>query len=334
MLWHVARRPARRGDRAQPGRPPVLRRLAVPPGVQVAPGASGAAVPRIRRRGARSRRRGRAGTSSPARPTPATHRPHPRCEARHRRGARAAARDVRDAVPDREPVGPRARVRRLGDRGARADRAGGGGGRRRARCRLGRWQPAGADPGRRGRDHYRLGRQRHRGDAAQHPLCAHLDTVPLAAPVEPVVVNAGWENANEAILGADNKAAVAVMLELARRLVSGAAAAGRPRAAVHRLRGGVAARLARVRHRAAAQPVRLRVRPRHTDRRDRARLPDPLPDRRRAARAPRRTPGSSPSRAAARSPRPSPRSRRCGSAAWTRRRPRTSARSRGAARST
>jgi len=52
-------------------------------------------------------------------------------------------------------------------------------------------------------------------------LCSHLDTVPLAAPVEPILVNSGWENANEAILGADNKAAVAVMLELARRLASG-----------------------------------------------------------------------------------------------------------------
>jgi tripeptide aminopeptidase len=49
-------------------------------------------------------------------------------------------------------------------------------------------------------------------------LCAHLDTVPLAAPVEPVLVNGAWENANDGILGADNKAAVAVMLELARRL--------------------------------------------------------------------------------------------------------------------
>jgi tripeptide aminopeptidase len=50
-------------------------------------------------------------------------------------------------------------------------------------------------------------------------LCAHLDTVPLAAPVDPVVVDGGWENSHEAILGADNKAAVAVMLELARRLL-------------------------------------------------------------------------------------------------------------------
>jgi tripeptide aminopeptidase len=51
-------------------------------------------------------------------------------------------------------------------------------------------------------------------------MCAHLDTVPAVAPIEPVVVNGGWENANEAILGADNKAAVAVALELTRRLVS------------------------------------------------------------------------------------------------------------------
>ena len=58
-------------------------------------------------------------------------------------------------------------------------------------------------------------------------LCAHLDTVPLAAPVEPVLVNGGWENANDGILGADNKAAVAVMLELARRLTRSAAAARR-----------------------------------------------------------------------------------------------------------
>ncbi len=51
-------------------------------------------------------------------------------------------------------------------------------------------------------------------------LCSHLDTVPLMAPVEPVVVDGGWENANDAILGADNKAAVAVMLELVRSLSS------------------------------------------------------------------------------------------------------------------
>src|SRR5205085_10818982 len=57
-------------------------------------------------------------------------------------------------------------------------------------------------------------------------ICAHLDTVPLAAPVEPVIVDGGWTNANEGILGADNKAAVAVALALAQRL---AAAPDRPR---------------------------------------------------------------------------------------------------------
>jgi len=49
-------------------------------------------------------------------------------------------------------------------------------------------------------------------------LCAHLDTVPLAAPVDPVCENGMYRNANEAILGADNKAAVAVLLAVARRL--------------------------------------------------------------------------------------------------------------------
>lgn len=51
-------------------------------------------------------------------------------------------------------------------------------------------------------------------------ICVHMDTVPLAAPVEPVLRDGGWENANHGILGADNKAAVAVALELARRLTA------------------------------------------------------------------------------------------------------------------
>ena len=57
IVGHLARRAPGRGDRARGS--PVLRRLAVPPGVQVAPGAPGAAVPRLRRRRARARRRGR-----------------------------------------------------------------------------------------------------------------------------------------------------------------------------------------------------------------------------------------------------------------------------------
>lgn len=48
-------------------------------------------------------------------------------------------------------------------------------------------------------------------------LCAHLDTVPHTGPVEPVLVDGGWESAGETILGADNKAAVAMLLEVARR---------------------------------------------------------------------------------------------------------------------
>jgi tripeptide aminopeptidase len=51
-------------------------------------------------------------------------------------------------------------------------------------------------------------------------FCAHMDTVPLTAPVEPVRHEDGWENANEGILGADNKAAVAGMLELSRVLTA------------------------------------------------------------------------------------------------------------------
>jgi tripeptide aminopeptidase len=58
-------------------------------------------------------------------------------------------------------------------------------------------------------------------------LCAHMDTVPLTAPVEPVRVDDGWTNAGEGILGADNKTAVAVIVELGRRL-TGATRGGEP----------------------------------------------------------------------------------------------------------
>jgi len=58
-------------------------------------------------------------------------------------------------------------------------------------------------------------------------LCAHMDTVPPRAPIEPVLRDGHWTNANDGILGADNKAAAVVMLALARRL----ARASRPPAA-------------------------------------------------------------------------------------------------------
>jgi tripeptide aminopeptidase len=53
-------------------------------------------------------------------------------------------------------------------------------------------------------------------------LCAHLDTVPPTAPIEPILIDGGWTNSADGIIGADNKAAVAVMLELARRLARSA----------------------------------------------------------------------------------------------------------------
>jgi tripeptide aminopeptidase len=60
--------------------------------------------------------------------------------------------------------------------------------------------------------------ERSGGQAGPHILfCAHMDTVPLAAPVEPALVDGVWANVNEAILGADNKSAVAILIELARR---------------------------------------------------------------------------------------------------------------------
>ena len=51
-------------------------------------------------------------------------------------------------------------------------------------------------------------------------LCAHTDTVPPEAPIEPVVGEDGIvRNAAGTILGSDNKAAVVVMLEATRRIV-------------------------------------------------------------------------------------------------------------------
>lgn len=63
-------------------------------------------------------------------------------------------------------------------------------------------------------------------------LCAHLDTVTLEDIIEPVIEDRDGTltvtNARQAILGGDNKAAVAVMLELVRELVQ----TGEPHAGV------------------------------------------------------------------------------------------------------
>jgi tripeptide aminopeptidase len=54
-------------------------------------------------------------------------------------------------------------------------------------------------------------------------LGAHLDTVPLADRVEVECVDGLFRNRHAAILGADNKAAVAMLLEVARRYAAGGA---------------------------------------------------------------------------------------------------------------
>jgi tripeptide aminopeptidase len=58
-------------------------------------------------------------------------------------------------------------------------------------------------------------------------LCAHMDTVPLDGPVEVVSENGLLTNRHEAILGADNKAAIATIMGALRRIVrQGKPAAG------------------------------------------------------------------------------------------------------------
>jgi tripeptide aminopeptidase len=59
-------------------------------------------------------------------------------------------------------------------------------------------------------------------------LNAHLDTVEPQAPIEPVVQDGVVRNANAAILGGDNKAAVAAMLAAAARVLED----GRPHAGI------------------------------------------------------------------------------------------------------
>src|SRR5690349_15032342 len=51
-------------------------------------------------------------------------------------------------------------------------------------------------------------------------LCAHLDTVPPEGPLEPVIEDGVVRNAGGTILGADDKSAVAAMLEATRRVLA------------------------------------------------------------------------------------------------------------------
>jgi tripeptide aminopeptidase len=68
-------------------------------------------------------------------------------------------------------------------------------------------------------------------DAPTVLLCAHMDTVPLDGPVEVVSDNGLLTNRHEAILGADNKAAIATIMGAARRIARG----GKPGAGVELL---------------------------------------------------------------------------------------------------
>ena len=100
-------------------------------------------------------------------------------------------------------------------------------------------------------------------------LCAHLDTVPPTDTIEPMVEDGVVRNARPTILGADNKAAVAVMLESVRRAVE----ERRPHGGIELVftpeGRGRARRRQGVRRRPSRSADRLRVRPRRPDRPDR-----------------------------------------------------------------
>jgi tripeptide aminopeptidase len=65
-----------------------------------------------------------------------------------------------------------------------------------------------------------VARIRGRGEAEPIGLCAHLDTVPVSGPPQVVVADGFVRTDGATVLGADDKAAVAVLLTLARALVA------------------------------------------------------------------------------------------------------------------
>src|SRR5439155_1400893 len=203
---------ARRDRRAR--RPPVVRREPVPPRVQVAADASGAVVPRVRRRRARSRARARDRRRLLRRPADADvvreadDAGLPGTEVEPERGSVLAAHLARAA---REAFLDEALVVRLDVR-SDAD--------------VDDTEPDElAEVGSTTGNLY----TRLEATAAGTPifLCAHLDTVQPVGRIEPVVDDEGIvRNAAGTILGADDKAAVAAMLEATRRVL----AEGRPHA--------------------------------------------------------------------------------------------------------
>ena len=204
-----------------------------------------------------------------------------------------------------------------GDERAVADDRAGGAARAWGRGDRGRCRGTGAR-GRREPD--RAGARRGEGWVA---FFAHLDTVPHDGPVEVELRDGVFRSAGETILGADNKAAVTVLVELAAR----AREAGPPPVGLELvftvaeedgLRGAKELDVS-----GAALAVRVRARPRDADRRGDHRGADLQPGRSPTSRAPRRMPGSGPRTGTARSP---PRRRRSTRWSWagsTRRRRRT-----------
>ncbi len=168
---------------------PVVRRQPVSPGVQVAADPAGAALPRLRRGGAR------------ARPLPCG---RGRCSGLKRHGRDRLLFLELAALPS-----PPGEERAVADVVLRYLRG------------LG-LQPDEDDAGPRigsttGNVYARL-----EATAPGTPLffCAHLDTVPPNGPIEPVVEDGVVRNAGGTILGADNKSAVVAMLEAVRRVLA------------------------------------------------------------------------------------------------------------------
>ena len=258
---------------------PVLRRVAVPPGVQVAPGAPGAAVPRVRRR--RPALRARAPPARAAR----HRRADPRAPARGRRALAGAAARADGPLPAALTCGPPATPSARGSTTS-SPRSAGSRARSGARPRSPRTSRASsrawASPSRPTR-----AATCWRGSTAAPtaPSCSARTSTPSrsTARSSPSSSTAAGRTRTTRSSAPTTRRRVAVFLEVARR----ASVEGSPVAIellLTRRGGGRAARREGVRRLGPARRLRLRARPRDADRRDRDRLADLLPAQRRLPR--------------------------------------------------
>ncbi len=255
---HLARRAPGRVHRA--ARPPVLRRLAVPPRVQVAPRAPGAAVPRVRarRHGARPRSARRRVSRHPA-----------PCERRATGGRRLAAAHV----PTDASSAPA--CTRCSRSCARSRRPFGHERRSPPPCaaswRRWAWPSRSTTSATCSR-----GSPRHAGDRSVL-LCAHLDTVPQHLPdrARSRSTRAGRTPTTTSWAPTTRPPSPSCCWPPERAVRQ--PQPRRHRAAVHAAGGERPQRRRRVRRLRAALDVRLRLRPRHADRRDRAGRAELLP---------------------------------------------------------